>query len=102
MSDIEVNTQESIDTTISENGTLNENNEFIPREMNPDLLLDLENEITASVQTSVRTSVNVSNINSSSSFTHHSDFVSPFVEAARICARKTCTASRKKKSQKTF
>jgi len=64
MSDIEVNTQESIDTTISENGKLNENNEFIPREMNPDLLLDLENEITASVQTSVRTSVNVSNINS--------------------------------------
>ena len=67
MSELDFNTQESIDTIISENGTLNENNEFIPNEINPESLLDLENEITASVtasvRTSVQTSVNTSNVN---------------------------------------
>ena len=63
MSEFEVNTQESIDTIISENGLLNENNEFIPKEINTESLLDLNNEITKSVQTSVQTSVNASNAN---------------------------------------
>ena len=63
MSEFEVNTQESIDTIISENGTLNENNEFIPNAINDESLLDLNNEITKSVQTSVQTSVNASNAN---------------------------------------
>ena len=54
--------ENSVNSIISQSGSLNLDDEFIPNETNPESLLDLNDEISKSVQSSVQTSINNSKV----------------------------------------
>jgi hypothetical protein len=54
--------ENSVNSIISQSGSLNLDDEFIPNETNPESLLDINDEISKSVQSSVQTSINNSKV----------------------------------------